>query len=383
MPGIGGGFFQVPIVDPLIALAGLLVGLVVGLTGMGGGALMTPILVIIFRVHPLAAIGSDLVASLFMKPVGGAVHWRKGNVEKSIAKWLLVGSVPAAFAGVFLVRLLGSGQLLQTRVQGALGGALLLASVGIIVKSYLDARRQRALGANPVATPVSTRRGATVAVGAVVGLIVGMTSVGSGSLMIVLLMLLYPMLSSRRLVGTDLVQAVPLVGAAALGHVLVGDFRLSLTASILVGSIPGVYIGSRFSASAPDIAVRPILVFVLLASALKLVNLSNVQLGEAAVAALLILPPVWGMIDAARWKPEQWARAGESRSVWLWWQGVGIVVVGVGLVASIVYFAKARPRLAAVAAMDERAAATSKEADAGMWANPRLVPSSMMDAGGD
>ena len=372
-----------PTIDPLIALAGLIVGFIVGLTGMGGGALMTPILVIIFRVHPLAAIGSDLVASLFMKPVGGAVHWRRGNVEKSIAKWLLIGSVPSAFAGVFVVRALGSGQVLQSRVQIALGAALLLASFGIIAKSYLDARRQRGITATTVARTVTTRRAATVTVGAVVGLIVGMTSVGSGSLMIVFLMLLYPMLSSRRLVGTDLVQAVPLVGAAALGHVLVGDFRLSLTASILLGSIPGVYIGSRLSASAPDIAVRPILVFVLVASALKLLNFTNVELAVAFVAVLLILPPVWGMIDAARWKPDHWRRAGQSRARWVWWQGVGTFLFGIGLVASIAYFVKARPRLATAAAEDAHAASTAEEADTGPWAGSRLVTSSMLDAGGD
>ena len=217
-----------PEIDPLIALAGLLVGFVVGLTGMGGGALMTPILVIIFRVHPLAAIGSDLVASLFMKPVGGFVHWRRGTVEKGIVKWLLVGSVPAAFAGVFLIRVFGAGESLQSRVQVILGAALVVASVGIVGKSYLDARRQRGFGFHPEIGAIKTRPAATIAVGAVVGLLVGMTSVGSGSLMIVLLMLVYPTLTSRRLVGTDLVQAVPLVGAAVLpDHLLrvVGALR--------------------------------------------------------------------------------------------------------------------------------------------------------------
>ena len=190
------------------------------------------------------------------------MHWRRGTVEKSIVKWLLVGSVPAAFAGVFVIRLFGAGDVLQSRVQLALGAALVIAAFGIVGKSYLDARRRRGLDQQDGA-PVKSRPAATVLVGAVVGLIVGMTSVGSGSLMIVLLMLVYPMLTSRRLVGTDLVQAVPLVGAAALGHVLVGDFKLALTLSILIGSIPGVYIGSRLSASAPDVVVRPILVFVL------------------------------------------------------------------------------------------------------------------------
>jgi hypothetical protein len=289
-----------PQIDPLIALAGLLVGFVVGLTGMGGGALMTPILVIIFRVHPLAAIGSDLVASLFMKPVGGFVHWRRGTVQQGIVKWLLVGSVPAAFAGVFVIRMFGTGDVLQSRVQLALGTALVIAGFGIVGKSYLDARRQRGPDQPVDGAQVSSRPGATVLVGAVVGLIVGMTSVGSGSLMIVLLMLVYPMLNSRRLVGTDLVQAVPLVGAAALGHVLVGDFKLALTLSILVGSIPGVYIGSRLSASAPDVIVRPILVFVLLASAMKLLNFSNAGLLVGLIAVAIALPPIWLLIAQAR-----------------------------------------------------------------------------------
>lgn len=348
-----------PNIDPMLALAGLLVGFVVGLTGMGGGALMTPILVIIFKVHPLAAIGSDLLASLFMKPVGGFVHWRRGSVEKGIAKWLLVGSVPTAFAGVFVIRLFGAGELLQSRVQMILGATLVLASVGIIGKSYMDARRQRRADFHPESKAIKSRPAATVLVGAVVGLIVGMTSVGSGSLMIVLLMLVYPMLTSRRLVGTDLVQAVPLVGAAALGHVLVGDFKLSLTVSILVGSIPGVYFGSRLSASAPDLAVRPILVFVLVASALKLLNVSNAGLGLGFVAVALTLPPVWGLIDVARWQPQHWASAQLSKQQWVWLQAMGTVLVGLGLVAAIAYFAKARPRLVSAAAKEARTAMTA------------------------
>jgi uncharacterized protein len=344
----------VPTIDPMIALAGLIVGFVVGLTGMGGGALMTPILVIIFRVHPLAAIGSDLLASLFMKPVGAAVHWRRGNVEKGIVKWLLVGSIPTAFAGVFVIRLFGAGQSLQSKVQLLLGAALVLASVGIVGKSYLDARRQRAFDSRAASAPVKSRPAATILVGAVVGLIVGMTSVGSGSLMIVLLMLVHPMLSSRRLVGTDLVQAVPLVGAAALGHVLIGDFKLSLTLSILLGSIPGVYVGSRLSASAPDIAVRPILVFVLVASALKLLNFSNTALVIAFIAVAVTMPPIWGLIDSARWKPQHWAMARQSRERWVWLQGVGTIVFGMGLAASVAYFVKARPQLASAAAAEAR-----------------------------
>ena len=304
-----------PQIDPLIALAGLLVGFVVGLTGMGGGALMTPILVIVFRVHPLAAIGSDLVASLFMKPVGGFVHWRRGTVEKGIVKWLLVGSVPAAFAGVFVIRLFGAGDALQSRVQLLLGVALVIACLGIIGKSYLDARRRRGLDPLVDGAPVRIRPAATVLVGAVVGLIVGMTSVGSGSLMIVLLMVVYPTLTSRRLVGTDLVQAVPLVGAAALGHVLVGDFTLALTLSILIGSIPGVYLGSRLSASAPDVVVRPILVFVLAVSAMKLLNFSNTGLFIGLIVLAIALPPIWVLIAQTQARPRLGAAAASGESL--------------------------------------------------------------------
>lgn len=263
---------------------------------------MTPILVIIFRVHPLAAIGSDLVASLFMKPVGGFVHWRRRTVEKSIVKWLLIGSVPSAFAGVFVIRLFGAGDALQHDVQLLLGAALVVACIGIVAKSYIDARR-RALDQSAEEPPVTSRPALTILIGAVVGLIVGMTSVGSGSLMIVLLMLVYPRLTTRRLVGTDLVQAVPLVGAAALGHVLVGDFTLGVTLAILIGSIPGVYIGSRLSASAPDIYVRPVLVFVLAASAMKLLSFSNTALFVGLIAVAVALPPLWVLIARTRSRP--------------------------------------------------------------------------------
>jgi uncharacterized protein len=278
-------------VDLSVAVAGLLVGFTVGLTGMGGGALMTPILVLLFKVPPLAAVSSDLVAAVVMKPVGGGVHLRRGTVNFALVRWLMVGSVPAAFAGVLLLRLLGDGQVIQAHVKEALGVALVLAALSIVAKAALQARAARRDGGRPGAgrSPFHARRLPTVLVGVLGGLVVGMTSVGSGSLMIVLLMLLYPALTSAELVGTDLVQAVPLVGSAALGHVLFGDFKLDLTASLLIGSVPGVYLGARVSSRAPDALVRPALALILLASGLKLVDLGTVQvalaLSGAAVAA--------------------------------------------------------------------------------------------------
>lgn len=286
--------------DPLLALAGLLVGFVVGLTGMGGGALMTPLLVLGFGVQPLAAVSSDLVASLVMKPVGGAVHARRGTVNKRLVLWLCVGSVPTGFAGVGLIRLLGEGEVVQERLKVVMGVALLVAAGAMVAKAVVGLRtraRDRARG-RPVDVAlddVRVRPLPTVLVGAVGGLAVGMTSVGSGSLIIVMLLLLYPALRAQHLVGTDLVQAVPLVAAASLGHLLFGDFRLDLTATLLVGALPGVYLGARVSSSAPGGVVRRALVAVLTASGLKLVGVPTAALGVILVVAAVVAPVVWAV----------------------------------------------------------------------------------------
>ncbi|HVF75670.1 MAG TPA: sulfite exporter TauE/SafE family protein [Acidimicrobiales bacterium] len=253
--------------DLAIALAGLLVGFTVGLTGMGGGALMTPIMVLFFKVSPLAAVSSDLVVSLIMKPVGGGVHLKRGTVRKDIALWLCVGSVPAAFAGVLILNALGAHNV-DDLLKRALGLALLASAGSILLRRMID--RRRAEGYEP--RPAVLNRPLTVLVGVIGGLVVGLTSVGSGSLIIVMLLFLYPGLKSNELVGTDLVQAIPLVGAAAIGHMFFGAVQLALTASLLVGALPGVYIGARLSAHAPDKVVRPALFVVLLTSGLKLVQ---------------------------------------------------------------------------------------------------------------
>jgi len=292
-----------------LALAGLIVGVVVGLTGMGGGALMTPILVLVFKIEPLAAVSSDLVASLFMKPVGAAVHLRRGTVNLELVKWLCLGSVPCAFCGVFVLKALGGSQL-QHRVTLALGYALLIAAFGLIIKTYMNLReraRRRAAGEStlrgPGAPSIVVRPLPTVLIGAVGGLIVGMTSVGSGSLIIIALIALYPALQASNLVGTDLVQAVPLVAAAALGHVLYGDFRLSVTASLLVGCIPGVYVGARMSAGAPGGLVRRALAFVLLASSLKLLGVSTVALAWILVGVAVGGSLVWMWVRSSHGLP--------------------------------------------------------------------------------
>lgn len=290
-------------IDIAIAAAGLIVGLVVGLTGMGGGALMTPILVLLFHVSAPAAVASDLVAAFVMKPIGGVVHARRGTVQKDLVKWLVIGSVPFAFSGVFILKRLGSGATVQNGTKLALGFALLLAAGSMCVKAYLQLRRWRKNreiladgGTLPPRPPFVVRPLPTMAIGALGGLVVGMTSVGSGSLIIISLLLLYPSLRAKELVGTDLVQAVPLVGAAALGHILFGDFQLALTSSLLLGSIPGVYLGARFSSAAPDGLIRRVLVFVLMASGLKMLNVSTSDLGIILLAAVITGPAIWAMI---------------------------------------------------------------------------------------
>lgn len=258
------------LIDFPLVVGSFLVAIIVGLTGMGGGALMTPMMMLFFNVPPLAAVSSDLVASAIMKPVGGVVHLRRGTVNLRLVGWLCLGSVPAAFSGVFLVRAFGEGAAVQQAVKTALGIALLLAVAGLVLKAWLGDK-----GGSSSARDIVVRPIPTVLVGTVGGLVVGVSSVGSGSLIIVALLALYPALKANQLVGTDLVQAVPLVSAAAIGHLFFGDFKLDLTVSLLLGSIPGVYLGARVSAWAPNGPIRALLAVVLLASALKLLGVGN------------------------------------------------------------------------------------------------------------
>ncbi|GGM27504.1 sulfite exporter TauE/SafE family protein [Promicromonospora citrea] len=285
-------------VDPALVLGGLAVGFVVGLTGMGGGALMTPMLIFVFRVDPLTAVSSDVVASLFMKPAGALVHLRRRTVDLRLVLWLCVGSVPAAFCGALLIRALPYQGSLDTVLQRVLGVALLVASLGLVVRALLQMLRSRtALGEGP-SRPTAPRELVvrpvpTAVLGAVAGLLVGMTSVGAGSVVIVVLLLLYPALKASQLVGTDLVQAVPLVAAASLGHVLYGDFSLDLTTSLLVGAVPGAWFGAHVSSRAPGGIIRRALAVLLLASALKLLGASLPVVLGAAAAALVLGNLVW------------------------------------------------------------------------------------------
>ncbi|HEX2626979.1 MAG TPA: sulfite exporter TauE/SafE family protein [Candidatus Limnocylindrales bacterium] len=280
-----------------LALGGLLVGIVVGLTGMGGGALMTPMLVFFFHADPLTAISSDLVASFVMKPAGAIVHLRRKTVNVELVKYLCLGSVPAAFGGAWLISMQPRGADLDAILKVLLGLALLTAAAGLVARALFQMwQNALPLGEGAVRltrAEVVVRPLPTVLLGAGAGLIVGITSVGSGSLIIVVLLLIYPGLKASSLVGTDLTQAIPLVGAAALGHLLFGSFSADITVSLLLGAIPGAFIGAQISSRAPGGIIRRALAVLLLASGLRLLGVSTDVVLLIAAAALGLGSVLW------------------------------------------------------------------------------------------
>ena len=286
-------------IDPYIVLGSAIIGLLVGMTGAGGGALMTPMLILLFGVTPAAAISSDLVAAVVMRPFGAAVHLRAGTVNLRLVRWMVLGSVPAAFLGAYLLHALGNTKSASQHIETVLGVALLIGASAMALRFVLDRRTgQNRLG---IVHEIRPRRVRTIAIGVIGGLIVGMTSVGSGSLMIVLLLFLYPAIGANQLVGTDLTQAVPLTLAAALGALAFGHVVLDVTASLIIGSVPAVLVGSMLSSTVPDRYVRPAIAFVIFASGLKYVGLQTTALGWVLCATLLFAAVLW-LVFARPWQ---------------------------------------------------------------------------------
>jgi uncharacterized protein len=286
-------------------LGSAVVGLLVGTTGAGGGALMTPMLILLFGVTPSSAISSDLVAAVLMRPFGAAVHLRKRTVNMRMVAWMVAGSMPMAFLGTYLLHVLGGGAANdQTHVELALGVALLLGASAMVLRWALDKRA----GHQRIAaiSEIEVRPLPTIAIGMIGGLIVGLTSVGAGSLMIVLLLFVYPRIGANQLVGTDLTQAVPLTAAAALGALIWNPVVFGVTASIAIGSVPAVLIGSYFSSHAPDRYVRPIITFVIFASGLKYVGVPTNALGITLAAVAAVVITAWLM------RSQPWRRHGTA-----------------------------------------------------------------------
>jgi uncharacterized protein len=285
-------------VDPFIVLGSAVVGFLVGMTGAGGGALMTPMLILLFGVTPSAAISSDLVAAVVMRPIGAGVHLRRGTVNRSLVGWMVLGSVPMAFLGAYLLHLMGNSKSAQQNIEVALGAALLVGASAMVLRYVLDRRAGHTR--TGTVERVKARPLPTVAVGMLGGVVVGMTSVGSGSLMIVMLLFLYPALGANQLVGTDLTQAVPLTVAAALGAVAFGHVEVGVTLSLIIGSVPAVLVGSLISSSVPDRYVRPAITFVIFASGLKYAGLGTTALGWVLCTVLLTGAAAW-MLSARPW----------------------------------------------------------------------------------
>jgi hypothetical protein len=277
------------------------VGIVVGLTGMGGGALMTPALIFL-GVSPTMAVTNDLVAAAVNRPVGALVHLRRGSPNLKLVMWLVIGSVPTAFVGAFLIKALGTTDQQESFLRNAIGAALLVTAVTYAFRMYMQMRYLT--GGNVIKfDEVTVKPIPTLLIGLVGGLLVGVTSVGAGSLMMVSLLLLYPTLSAVKLVGTDLMQAVPLVVAAAAGHVIVGGAAWAVLIPLIVGGTPGTYLGARIAHWVSQSVIRRGIVTVLSLTGLTLLGMPPVGVGISGAAMLLLGPLIWGWLRHTRGLP--------------------------------------------------------------------------------
>jgi len=241
---------------PLYALAGIFVGLLVGMTGVGGGSLMTPILVLAFGFHPVTAVGTDLLYASMTKSVGTVVHGWKGTVDWGIVRRLATGSIPAAIVTLSTIAFVGT-QLdsLEHVITFVLGVALILTAIAMLFRRRLLALFDRFAGE---LDPTKAHR-ATVVLGAVIGCLVSLSSVGAGAIGMTALIALYPRMPVNRLVGSDIAHAVPLTLIAGAGHWLIGTVDFSLLLSLLVGSIPGIIIGSLVATRVSERVLRSVL----------------------------------------------------------------------------------------------------------------------------
>ncbi|MBL0372906.1 sulfite exporter TauE/SafE family protein [Rhizobium sp. KVB221] len=257
--------------EPLYSVSGLLVGILVGITGVGGGSLMTPLLVVMFGVHPATAVGTDLLYAAITKSAGTVVHGANKTINWRIVKLLAMGSVPAALITLFLMSGVDRKSIAAVSlITYALGWMLFLTAFLLVFRSQIVARvaewrkHHKPISERTVST-------ATVVLGLVLGTLVTLTSVGAGALGVTILLILYPRLQIRDVVGSDIVHAVPLTLVGGIGYWMIGEIDWALLVSLLIGSIPGIIIGSHLAPRMPDKIIRPILAITLALVALKLV----------------------------------------------------------------------------------------------------------------
>lgn len=266
--------------DPLVVVFGFGVGILIGLTGIGGGSLMTPLLVLFAGVKPTIAIGTDLAYGAITKTVGGWRHWHKGTVDFGVAMWLALGSIPGSLLGIWLLKRLA---LSTDTLLICVAGALLIASIAILARALflpqLIALERHTVELTPRMKMVA------VGLGLILGLMLGMTSVGSGALIGLVLMIIFR-LTPHRVVGTDIFHAAILLWVAGFAHFVSGNVDLTLVGNILVGSVPGIYIGTSLSPRIPANALRVVLGCVLLASALAILTKTSVPVPNGLVIGI-------------------------------------------------------------------------------------------------
>lgn len=257
--------------DWLYTLSGFAVGLIVGVTGVGGGSLMTPLLVLFFGISPATAVGTDLLYASLTKTVGGWVHGRKGTVDWKVVGLLALGSLPAAVITISLLKIMAlEEKTLRSLVTSVLSVALLATAAVLLLKDQIKKLARRKDG---TVYELHHRYlpAATIATGVIVGTLVTISSIGAGVLGTVAILFLYPRMPAVKVVGTDIVHAVPLTAVAGMGHMALGTVDFVLLGSLLLGSLPGIYIGSHLSAKVPEKVLRPLLATMLLIIGLKMV----------------------------------------------------------------------------------------------------------------
>jgi uncharacterized protein len=266
-------------------LTGLLIGVLVGMTGMGGGSLMTPILVIIFGFKPTLAVGTDIVHGAIFKTVGAIRHRRLGTVHAQLSGWMFAGSAPMSLLGVAVATRITHryGDNATTVMGYILGGALLFGATGLVLKSFV---RSKVVGDDDRFDMEWRDRFAAIAIGVVGGFIVGLTSVGSGVFFGLTMLFVFP-LRAHKVVGTDILHAAALLYVAGFGHILAGNVDMHVVGWLLIGSIPGVLIGSQYSVRVPEGILRMALAEVLAISGLKLVDVATVWLAVAIGLAVV------------------------------------------------------------------------------------------------
>jgi uncharacterized protein len=280
------------VIDPLVIAFGLGVGVLIGLTGIGGGSLMTPLLILFAGVQPVVAIGTDLAYGAITKTVGGWRHLRSGTVDLGVSKWLAVGSVPGSIAGVLIVDALHDrySDGFDSTLLSIVAAALFIVAFSVLGRALFGVPHER----HSVPLTAGAKAGA-VGIGLVLGVVLGMTSVGSGALVGLALIMVFR-LTPHRVVGTDVFHAALMLWAAGLAHLFVGNVDLTLMANILIGSLPGVWIGTALLPRVSAAVLRPTLGCVLLGSALGVVSKAGVDIPKWTIVAI---PALVGLLAFA------------------------------------------------------------------------------------